>query len=209
MNCHARRLAHLRADGRTVSAQRPQMDEMELLETAEIMGSNYCLSEFHAAILMAQLEPLDAQLALRRDNAAVLDRMLISAGFLPQATAAGTTARAHYSYVVRLPESVVEAVNVQRFATALAAELRLPCKTMYAALHDNRLYKPFSRRRFALGNAFSDAVNPSRYHLPVAQAFSRSCIALPHRMLLADADTMARVAAAFEKVIRSIDVLRD
>ena len=205
----ARRLAHLRADGRTLSVQRPQMDEMGLLETAEIMGSNYCLSEFHAAVLMAQLEHLDAQLALRRDNAAVLDHMLSSVGFLPQATATGTTARAHYSYVVRLPESIVEAVSAQRFATALAAELRLPCKTIYAALNDNRLYKPFSRRRFALGNAFADAVNPSRYHLPGAQAFSRSCIALPHRMLLADADAMARVAAAFEKVSRSIDDLRD
>jgi dTDP-4-amino-4,6-dideoxygalactose transaminase len=205
----ARRLAHLRADGRTLSTQRPQPDEMELVETAEIMGSNYCLSEFHAAILMAQLEQLDAQLALRRDNAVVLDRMLLSIGFLPQATAAGTTARAHYSYVVRLPESIVEVVSVERFAAALAAELRLPCKTMYATLNDNRLYKPFSRRRFALGNAFTDAVDPSRYHLPMAQAFSGSCIALPHRMLLADADAMARVAAAFEKVSRSIDDLRE
>jgi hypothetical protein len=110
---------------------------------------------------------------------------------------------------VRLPESIVGAVSVERFATALAAELRLPCKTMYAALNDNRLYKPFSRRRFALGNAFTDAVNQLRYDLPVAQAFSRSCIALPHRMLLADADAMARVAAAFEKLSRSIDDLRD
>lgn len=36
---------------------------------------------------MAPLEQLDAQLALRRDNAAVLNRMLLSVGFLPQATA--------------------------------------------------------------------------------------------------------------------------
>ena len=204
----AGRLAHLRADGRTLSAQPPKLDEMALVETAEIMGSNYCLSEFHAAILVGQLEVLDEQLALRRRNAVLLDDLLIPLGFAPQATAARTTARSHYTYVVRLPQSVVEAVSVDRFAEALAAEIGLPCKTMYRALNRTHLYKPFSRNRFALGNEFADAVNPSRYDLPVAQAFSRSCITLPHRMLLADANAMESVAAAFEKVAHSIDVLR-
>jgi dTDP-4-amino-4,6-dideoxygalactose transaminase len=204
----ARRLAHLRADGRTFSALPPQMDEMALVETAELMGSNYCLSEFHAAILVAQLEMLDHQLAIRRRNAAVLDSLLISLGFSPQATAAGTTARAHYTYVVRLPQAIIETEGVERFATALAAEIRLPCKMMYSALNQNRLYKPFSRNRFALSKGFTDAVDPSRYHLPIAHAFSRSCIALPHRMLLADPDAMVRVATAFEKVAMSIDHLR-
>lgn len=204
----ARRLAHLRADGRTLSVQPPQMNEMALVETADIMGSNYCLSEFHAAILVAQLEMLDEQLERRRRNASALDSLLISLGFSPQATAVGTTARAHYTYVVRLPQSIVEAAGVERFAAALSAEIRLPCKPMYSALSRNRLYKPFSRKRFALDKDFTDAIDPSRYHLPVAHAFSRSCIALPHRMLLADADAMVRVAAAFEKLSLSIDDLR-
>lgn len=203
-----RRLAHLRADGRTLAAQPPGMDEMMLVETAEIMGSNYCLSEFHAAILTAQLDMLDEQRALRHRNAVILDSSLISLGFSPQATAIGTTARTYYSYVVRLPQSIVDAAGAERFARELAAEIRLPCKTMYSALNQNRLYKPFSRTRFALGDGFADAVDPSRYHLPAAQAFSRSCIALPHRMLLADADAMAHVAAAFEKVARLVAHLR-
>ncbi|OWQ86227.1 glutamine--scyllo-inositol aminotransferase [Roseateles aquatilis] len=204
----ARRLAHLRADGRTFSEQPPALDEMALVETAEIMGSNYCLSEFHAAILMGQLEPLDDQLAQRRRNAEVLDGLLSGLGFAPQQTSAGTTARAHYTYVVGLPETLAREVGVERFAAALAAELHLPCKTMYAALNRNRLYQPFSRTRFALGKEFTDAVDPSRFHLPAADAFSRASLALPHRMLLADADAMARVAAAFEKVARSVDALR-
>lgn len=204
----ARRLAHLRADGRTLAVPPPRMDEMALVETAEIMGSNYCLSEFHAAILVAQLELLDEQLACRRRNAALLDDLLTALGFTPQATAAGTTARAHYGYVVRLPQSLIETQGVERFAAALAAEIRLPCKTMYSALDQNRLYQPFSRHRFALGKEFAEAIDPSRYHLPVAQAFSRSCVVLPHRMLLANTDAIALVAVAFEKVAKSVDGLR-
>ncbi|WP_443699159.1 DegT/DnrJ/EryC1/StrS aminotransferase family protein [Pseudomonas sp.] len=201
----ARRLEHLRADGRTLSAQPPGMDEMALVESAEIMGNNHCLSEFHAAILVAQLEVLDEQLAHRRRNAAVLDSFLVSLGFLPQATAPRTTERAYYTYVVRLPQSIVETQGAERFAAALSAEIGLPCKTMYSALNHNRLYKPFSRNRFELGKVFTDAVDPSLYQLPIAQEFSRSCIALPHRMLLADTSAMEHVAAAFEKVARLID----
>jgi dTDP-4-amino-4,6-dideoxygalactose transaminase len=204
----ARRLAHLRADGRTFADQPPPMDEMALVETAELMGSNYCLSEFHAAILMGQLGALDGQLALRRRNAAVLDGLLAGLGFAPQQTSAGTTARAHYTYVVGLPEPLVREVGVERFAAALAAELRLPCKTMYASLNRNRLYQPFSRTRFALGREFTDAVDPARFTLPASDAFSRASLALPHRMLLAEGDAMARVAEAFDKVARHADALR-
>lgn len=204
----ARRLAHLRADGRTFADTPPPIDEMALVETAEIMGSNYCLSEFHAAILVAQLEQLDEQLALRRANAALLDGLLTGLGFTPQASADGTTARAYYTYVVRLPEHIVEGVGVERFAAALAAEIGLPCKTMYASLNRNRLYQPASRRRFALGKEFHDVVDPARYRLPVAEAFAQSCIVLPHRMLLADAAAMRDVAAGFDKLARGIDQLR-
>jgi dTDP-4-amino-4,6-dideoxygalactose transaminase len=204
----ARRLAHLRADGRVLAEQAPKLDEMELVETAEIMGSNYCLSEFHAAILVAQLEVLEQQLAVRRRNAEYLDGLLRERGFSPQQSAAGTTARAHYTYVVRLPEAIVRAVGVERYASALGAELGLPCKTMYSSLNRNRLYKPHSRNRFRLGREFADAIDPSRFSLPVAEAFSASCVVLPHRMLLADQASMEGVARAFSKVADAMDALR-
>jgi dTDP-4-amino-4,6-dideoxygalactose transaminase len=204
----ARRLAHLRADGRTFSPQPPGMDEMELIETAEIMGNNYCLSEFHAAILVAQLEKLDAELEARRNNADYLGPKLAALGFEPQGTAEGTTARAHYTYVVRIPDAIVERVGLAKFSAALSAELGLPCKTMYASLNANRLYTPSSRRRFALGPEFERAVDPARFRLPAAEAYSRACIAMPHRMLLADRRAMDDIADAFEKVAVSIDALQ-
>lgn len=198
------RLAHLRADGRTLSIQPPKMDEMELVETAELMGNNFCLSEFHAAILMAQLEVMDEQLELRRRNASLLDGYLRSLGFTPQTTAVRTTKRSYYTYVVRLPLSVTDAGDVDWFAAALSAEIKLPCKAMYKTLNNNRLYNPLSRCRFSLGKSFSEAIDPANYDLPEAQSFSQSCVVLPHRMLLADSPAMEKVAVAFEKVARLI-----
>ena len=197
----ARRLAHLRADGRTFSPTPPPVDEMELVETAEVMGNNYCLSEFHAAILLAQLEKLAPELERRAANAARLDAALRALGCAPQETAPETTARTYYSYVVRLPEAMIQAVASDRVAAALTAELGLPCKAMYAPLDRNRLYRPESRRRFALGDSFIASVRPDRFDLPSAVGFARSAVALPHRMLLAGADEMDAVAAAFAKLL--------
>ena len=191
------RLAHLRADGRTISPLPPPIDEMELLETAAIMGSNYCLSEFHAAILLAQLEMLDEQIAHRAANAARLDSLLRMLSCMPQTTAPGTTRRTYYSYIVRLPADVLARTSAHAIAQAITATLHLPCKTVYAALNANTLYRPASRPRFALDPEFSAAIRPERFTLPAAAEFSAACVALPHRMLLTSPDAMIRVADAF------------
>ncbi|GGY24676.1 3-amino-5-hydroxybenzoate synthase [Paludibacterium paludis] len=200
----ARRLAHLRADGRSFGDEPPGPDQMELQETAELMGSNYCLSEFHAAILLAQLEKLEAENTTRRDNAARLDALLRELGCEPQATSPGTTARAYYTYVLGLPAPALARAPVERIAEALSAELGLTCKPMYASLNHCRLYRPETRRRFALSEAFQEAVRPRRFELPAAEAFARSHIALPHRLLLADASAMADVQRAMDKVLSHV-----
>jgi dTDP-4-amino-4,6-dideoxygalactose transaminase len=200
----ANRLHHLRADGRTICKLPPETDHMALEETAEIMGTNYCLSEFHAAILLAQLEELNKQNIYRSRNAALLDSFLIPLGFCPQATAAQTTARAYYTYVVRLPDDIIAKYGAEPFAKALSAELGLPCKTMYSALNNSRLYNPSSRARFNLSESFKKRVDPARYYLPTAEGYARSCIALPHRMLLADPGDMEYVSHAFAKVCKLI-----
>ncbi|RAX01171.1 glutamine--scyllo-inositol aminotransferase [Photorhabdus sp. S8-52] len=197
----ARRLAHLRADGRTLSSVPPPLDHMELLETAELMGSNYCLSEFHAAILLAQLEKLDTENAIRRCNAEYLDELMLQIGCFPQQTTLGTTERVYYNYVIGLPESVLGKASVEKLAEALSAELNLPCKPMYAALNQCTLYQPASRRRFALSKDFQSSVQPQRFSLPIAEAFSHSHIALPHHFLLAEETDMLDVQRALEKVM--------
>jgi L-glutamine:2-deoxy-scyllo-inosose/3-amino-2,3-dideoxy-scyllo-inosose aminotransferase len=90
--------------------------------------------------------------------------------------------------------------SVQRIAEALSAELGLVCKPMYSSLDQCRLYRPETRRRFALSASFQTAVQPQRFELPVARAFAHSHIALPHRFLLANESDMFDVRLALEKV---------
>ncbi|NED58419.1 DegT/DnrJ/EryC1/StrS family aminotransferase [Micromonospora aurantiaca] len=198
----ARRVEHLRADGRCLSATPPAPGTMELVETGELMGNNRCLSEFQAAILVEQLTVLDEQNERRRVNAALLDSQLGELGLRPQAPSKGTTLRTYYTYAVRLPEGVLEDVPIADVTGALTAELRLSVVPSYTPIPANKLYAPHTRRRYTLGQAHEKRIDPKRFTLPVCEEAARRTVTLPHSALLGDADDMADIAAAFAKVLR-------
>ncbi|HEY0806889.1 MAG TPA: DegT/DnrJ/EryC1/StrS family aminotransferase, partial [Pseudonocardiaceae bacterium] len=145
----ARRAEHLRADGRCRPDRPPALGQAELVETGELMGSNRCLSEFQAALLRTQLPLLDMQNEVRARNAAMLDALLRDEGCRPQRTTPGTTDRTYFGYAVALPDGELDGISAGSFAAAVAAELGLPVRGIYPALHQNKLYAPTSRRRFA------------------------------------------------------------
>nr|Q4R0W2.1 RecName: Full=L-glutamine:2-deoxy-scyllo-inosose aminotransferase; Short=L-glutamine:DOI aminotransferase; AltName: Full=L-glutamine:3-amino-2,3-dideoxy-scyllo-inosose aminotransferase; Short=L-glutamine:amino-DOI aminotransferase [Streptomyces ribosidificus]CAG34038.1 putative L-glutamine:ketocyclitol aminotransferase [Streptomyces ribosidificus]CAG34719.1 putative 2-deoxy-scyllo-inosose aminotransferase [Streptomyces ribosidificus] len=198
----ARRVEHLRADGRCLSAVPPAPGAMELVETGELMGNNRCLSEFQAAILAEQLTILDEQNETRRANAAHLDGLLGELGLRPQTTSDGTTSRTYYTYAVRLPDGVLEDVPVTDVSCALTAELGFPVLPSYAPIPANRLYTPHTRRRYTLGLDHERRIDPKRFALPVCEDAARRTVTLHHAALLGDADDMGDIAAAFAKVLR-------
>ncbi|MZE77563.1 MULTISPECIES: DegT/DnrJ/EryC1/StrS family aminotransferase [Streptomyces] len=198
----ARRVEHLRADGRCLSATLPSPGAMELVETGELMGSNRCLSEFQAAILTEQLTILDEQNETRRSNAARLDGLLGGLGLRPQTTSAGTTSRTYYTYAVRLPDGVLEDVPVTEVTDALTAELGFPVLPCYAPIPANKLYAPHTRRRYTLGLAHEERIDPKRFALPVCEGAARRTVTLHHAALLGGEEDMGDIAAAFAKVLR-------
>ncbi|WP_374984794.1 DegT/DnrJ/EryC1/StrS family aminotransferase [Streptomyces fradiae] len=198
----ARRVEHLRADGRCLSADPPAPGAMELVETGELMGSNRCLSEFQAAILTEQLTVLDEQNRTRRANAARLDGLLGELGLRPQSTSEGTTSRTYYTYAARLPEGALEDVPLTDVTGALTAELGFPVQPCYAPIPANRLYAPQTRRRYTLGPDHEARIDPERFALPACEDAARRTVTLHHAALLGDAEDMADIAAAFAKILR-------
>ncbi|WP_051707205.1 MULTISPECIES: DegT/DnrJ/EryC1/StrS family aminotransferase [unclassified Streptomyces] len=69
------RLEELRADSRSHRA-RPLPGQLELAETASVMGANFGIDELSAALLCAQLEILPEQHARRNANYHLLERLL-------------------------------------------------------------------------------------------------------------------------------------
>ncbi|MEU3415664.1 DegT/DnrJ/EryC1/StrS family aminotransferase [Streptomyces sp. NPDC006658] len=198
----ARRIEHLRADGRVRGTAAPVAGLPELVETGELMGSNRCLSEFQSALLSAQLTELDAQNAVRRDNAALLDRLLgDDLGLVPQRTSPHTTERTYFGYAVRLPDHVVEAVPATAVAEAVTAELGLHVRPVYQPLYASPLYDPASRPRFAISPDHLKRVDPAPYDLPVAHHANRSFLTFHHSALLGTTADIHDIAEAFGRVL--------
>lgn len=197
----AARAEHLRADGRVLRRDAVGVGEMELKETGQLMGSNACLSEFHAAVLLDQLDLLDEQNARRSRSAAHLTDRLTALGLTPQQTSAGTTERAYYRYAVRLPDEVLAIAPVARIAQALTAELGFAVMQTHQPLNDNPLNRPSTRRRFSLGPEYTGRVDPSRFELPVAKSVHESVVTFGHEVLLAPLEAIDDIATAFEKVL--------
>ncbi|MDG4773856.1 DegT/DnrJ/EryC1/StrS family aminotransferase [Solwaraspora sp. WMMD792] len=193
----SRRAEHLRADGRTYTAHEPAVGEMELDQTAELMGSNRCLSEFQAAVLLGQLELLDEQNERRRANAALLDDGLGALGIRPQVSSPGTTERTYYEWAGRIEDDEIGQLGVGPIASAVAAELSgAGIYTSYPPMNHNRLYRPASRSRF---KAIA-GLDLTGYSLPVAEDAGRRVVTVHHSALLGDESDAKDIVRAFEKV---------
>ncbi|MFG1953683.1 DegT/DnrJ/EryC1/StrS family aminotransferase [Micromonospora sp. NPDC048830] len=202
----SRRAEHLRADGRTYTPHVPAVGEMELAQTAELMGSNRCLSEFQAAILLTQLELLDEQNERRRANAALLDEGLGSIGLTPQVSSPGTTHRTYYEWAGRIEDDEIAELGVERIAQAVAAELAgAAVSPGYPPMNHNRLYQPSTRARFK-GRSGLDLTG---YSLPVAEDAGRRFATIHHSALLGNESDMKDIVRAFEKVFANHQELRD
>lgn len=205
----ARRAEHLRADSRSYAPGIPATGQMELIETAEIMGNNRCLSEFQAAILLRQLDLLDAQNAVRQRNIEILDGLLTDLGFRPQATSPGTTSRTCYEYAVRVEDEELAEVGTARISAALSAELGgAAMRAGYPSLNANRLYRPDTRKRFAVPPDGASRLDLSGYPLPVCVDAARRLVTIHHSVLLGDESDMKDIALAFDKVLANRNELR-
>lgn len=201
-----RRLQQLRADGRLYAdevggtlAEEPAF-QRQIVPCGEVFGRNYCMSEFHAAILLERLPLLDAENTHRRRNFDRLHNRLTGSSGLHLVTGAAAEESTHYRVCVRLEESLLRGFDIKMIARAIAAELRLPVEPVDAPLNNNPLYAPLLSPMLS---RFADAAqyDPRRFRLPEAEAAARCCLTLPHWALLGDDSDLDDIVAAFRKVL--------
>ncbi len=205
----SRRVEQLRADGRVFVSTPPPIGGPEFTIGGDMMGSNFCLTELQAALLLGQLPQLDEQQARRIENARHLDEAIGALGvYRAQSTSPGTTKRCYYHYPVRLDPDRFAGIPHPKIVEALSAELNFRVIPPYPAMHLNPLYAPASRRRYHLSPEFLARIDPKQYSLPAAEQASRTHACIPHFALLGTRQDMQDIAAAFEKLDRHRDELR-
>jgi len=171
-----------------------------------VLGSNYRITEFQAAILQGQLEQLPELAARRVRNAALLTKRLSQVdGISPLPAQSGITREAIYNYVFRYrrPEA-----RRDLFVAALDKE-GIPC--------DGRFYEPVYRSDLfhvdpeafpQLKQGRGEAVDYRKCACQVSErAAYDEAVWLPQFLLLGDEQDVEDIASAVKKVVANIGAL--
>jgi dTDP-4-amino-4,6-dideoxygalactose transaminase len=159
-----------------------------------LLGTNYRMTDWQAAILIAQMSRLDEQSARREEGAKFLDQGLsgMDGVFVPRPDPR-VTRHAHHLYVFRINASRLK-VPLDRFAEALRAE-GIPATTGYTPLHRQELFVSKEVRR-----VIHREVDYADLDMPVVEAACREILWLPQYLLLARRTDLQDVLDAVEKV---------
>ena len=167
-----------------------------------LRGANLRMSAFHAALLLAQMERLPAQAALRDASAARLDRLLADIpGITPARAYGGCTRRAHHLYMFRYDPAMFANLPRATFLRALRAE-GIPASGGYAPLNREPFIAATLRtrgyRRSFPENVLSEWSD--RTKCPRSDALCDQAVWLTQDVLLAGGDAMESTAAAIRKI---------
>jgi dTDP-4-amino-4,6-dideoxygalactose transaminase len=158
-----------------------------------VLGQNYRMTEFQAAILLMQMTRLDEQQNIRNANGDYLAAQLVKiAGIQPQVRDPRATRHGYHLFVFRhFPEQF--GVATEKFIDALNAE-GIPCGVGYRPLYREPMWK-------------SVGLDYSNVSCPVTEAAQNDSIWMSQRMLLAGKEDMDEIVAAVQKVKDNISEL--
>jgi len=167
-----------------------------------IQSGNYRITEFQAAILLAQFQHFEAQTALRDDNALYLRSLLEEIeGVSNLRRQNGTDIQAYFNFAFNYDSAAFEGLPVQKFRQALTEELSFPFTACYEPLNKCELYSPLSKKRYKISKEHTAAIDSSRFELPVSERiYNDTSVCAHHTLLLGTRSDLDIVAQAILKI---------
>lgn len=163
-------------------------------------GSNYRLSEWQGAVLLAQLTRLDEQTARRNANGRLLDRLLSQiAGIRPQRLDSRATRNGHYAYIFQFEPRHFADITRSQFEAALQAE-GIPTQPPYPPLHQLDLFQSGAYKHRLSGTQAAEGHAFLREHFPNSEREFEQTIWITQRALLGDEQDMREIVAALRKI---------
>jgi dTDP-4-amino-4,6-dideoxygalactose transaminase len=174
-----------------------------------ILGFNYRMTEFQAAILLAQLERLPEQTAHRAARAARLSERLLSIpGISLLRKDARLTTQAIYQFVFKYDREAFGGASRDRFVAALEAEGIPSDGLFYEPIYRSALFNVDPRDFPALSTPSSKGLPWARTRCPVAErAAYRESVWLPHQLLLGSEQDVDQIVEAVAKIQSNIGEL--
>jgi dTDP-4-amino-4,6-dideoxygalactose transaminase len=172
--------------------------------TFGVMGWNFRMSGFQAAVLLVQLERLDELLDRKAQSVAYLKRGLseIEGLRLPQEDTRATRLTYLYPRLV-YDESAFGGIPAALFAQALSAE-GIPCRGRSG--HILYQHPLFTEQRFFFES--SKRIDYTHVHCPVLEAARGTSIGFPQTVLLSDEGALDDFIEAINKVKDNLEELQ-
>ncbi|MHB1306622.1 MAG: DegT/DnrJ/EryC1/StrS family aminotransferase [Limisphaerales bacterium] len=167
-------------------------------------GANLRLTEFQAALLVAQMTRLEAQSRTREQNAGHLTRQLRDLpGILPAQPHAGCTRNAYHLYMFRYRKEHFADLPRARFIEALSAE-GIPCSGGYSPLNRQEFMKATLKTRAYQRMYPADLLAQweERTRCPANDQLCEEAVWFTQTMLLGPRQDMDDIANAIEKIHR-------
>ncbi len=166
------------------------------------LGTKCRMTEFQAAILLAQMTRLEEQTRRRGENAAYLtSRLEEIPGILPARLYDGATRAAYHLYPFRYRQEQFGGVRRDKFMAALKAE-GIPCSSGYGPVNRDPFFEHTLR-----SNNFRRAYSKARLdrcrqenHCPDNDQLCREAVWLSQNLLLGTREDMDDIADAIEKI---------
>ncbi len=171
-----------------------------------ILGFNYRLTEFQAALLRSRLRHLEAETELRYRNGRYLtERLSALPGVEPlDPEPQEGDRRAYHLYPLRVESAEVGGLTRERFMEALRAE-GIPCMAGYGQpLYRNPVFleRSFRHRGCPLScGHYAGEIDYTAVSCPVAERLCTEVVWLFHTLLLGGDEDVADIARSVEKVV--------
>jgi len=175
-----------------------------------IQSGNYRITEFQAAILIAQFEKFERQTRRRHENALYLREILSGInGIRNMRVQAGTDVQAYFNFSFLYDSDAFGGLPVARFREALSEEINFPMTASYSPLNQCELYCPLTKQRSRLNPAYEAAIDPARFSLPVAERiFAFTSVCAHHKLLLGERADMEAIGEGILKIQAQAERLR-
>lgn len=165
-----------------------------------VLGSNYRMNEFSAAILIAQQERLSEMNKRRDENALLLDLLLEDVeGITPQGRKEYATCITHYMYMFSYEPRYFNNLSREEFVKCLNGE-GIPAFICFPVMSDTTFFKKneFMRRIDNFRQSEENELTNAKY---VAQ----NVVWLPHFTLLGDEQDINEIVQAFIKIKNAVN----
>lgn len=169
-----------------------------------LLGSNLRMTEWQAAILLAQMVRLDEQTKIRNHNAIYLSKKLSEIdGIEPLKRDERVTTHAYHLYIFKYDSSKFNNLPRAKFIQSLNAE-GIPCSPGYNPLYKDELFKsPIQKCPISCGY-YKGQVDYSKVYCPVTEkACSEEAVWLFQSMLLGTEKDMDDIVDAICKIKES------